>query len=122
MDGTQVGVLEQPNQVGLRGFLESRDGRRLEPQISLKLLSNLTNQTLEGQLPDQQLGGLLEPSDLTESDGTRLKAMRLLDSSRGGRGLFAGGLGGDRLAGSLSSGGLAGGLLCTSHGYFVFLE
>ena len=115
VDGTQVGVLEQPNKVSLRGLLESRDGRRLETQIGLELLGDLTNQTLEGQLPDQQLGGLLEPSDLTKGDGTGLKAMRLLDSTRGRGGLLPGGLGGDRLTGSLSSSGLTGGLLCTSH-------
>ena len=115
VDGTQVGVFEQSNKVSLRSFLKSRDGRRLEPQVSLELLGNLTDQTLEGQLPDQQLGGLLEPPDLTESDGTRLKTVRLLDTSRRRRGLFAGSLGGNRLTRSLSSSRLTGGLLCTSH-------
>ena len=43
MDGTQVSVLEQSNQIGLTGFLESAHGSGLEPQIRLKILSYFTN-------------------------------------------------------------------------------
>ena len=42
MDGTQVSVLEQSNQIGLTGFLESAHGSGLEPQIRLKILSYFT--------------------------------------------------------------------------------
>ena len=37
VDGAQVGVLEQTNQVGLAGLLEGHDGRALEPQVSLEV-------------------------------------------------------------------------------------
>lgn len=74
----------------------------------------VTYQTLEGELADQQLGALLVTTDLTQSDGTRLVAVRLLDTSGGGRGL-AGSLGGELLAGSLATGGLTGGLLGAGH-------
>ena len=47
VDGAQVSVLEQPNQVGLAGLLQGTDGSGLEPQVSLEVLSNLTNKTLE---------------------------------------------------------------------------
>ena len=50
-------------------------------------------QTLEGELADEQLSRLLVPTDLTESDGTRLITMGLLDTA-GGRGGLASGLGG----------------------------
>ena len=61
MDGTEVGVLEETHQVGLTGLLKSHHGRALEPQISLEVLGNLTDKTLEGQLADEQLSGLLVP-------------------------------------------------------------
>ena len=38
-------------------------------------------QTLEGELSDEELGRLLVSSNLTESDGTGLVAVRLLDTS-----------------------------------------
>jgi hypothetical protein len=73
-----------------------------------------THQTLEGELADQELRRLLVATDLTESDGTRLIAVRLLDTSGGGSAL-AGGLGGELLARGLATGGLAGGLLGAGH-------
>lgn len=50
----------------------------------LEVLSNFTDKTLEGELPDEELGGLLVPPDLTESDGTRAEPMGLLDTTSGG--------------------------------------
>ena len=55
VDGAQVGVLEQTNQVGLAGLLQGHDGRALEPQVGLEVLGNLADQTLEGELANQQL-------------------------------------------------------------------
>ena len=81
MDGAKVGVLEEGDEVGLNGLLESADGRGLEAEIRLEVLGDLTNKTLEGQLADEELGGLLVATDLTESDGTRLVAVRLLDTT-----------------------------------------
>ena len=79
MDGSQVSILEQGDEVSLGGLLESHDGGGLEAQIGLRsrvldhetrgvtqtgvanleVLGNLTNETLEGQLADQELSGLL---------------------------------------------------------------
>ena len=70
MDGSQVGVLKERDKVGLSRLLERKDSRRLEAEVGLKVLGNLTNQTLEGQLADQELSRLLVATDLTESDGT----------------------------------------------------
>lgn len=33
VDGTKVGIFEQRDEVGLDGFLESTNGRRLEAEI-----------------------------------------------------------------------------------------
>lgn len=76
VDGAQVGVFEKRDQVGLDGLLKSTDGRRLEAQVGLEVLGDFTDQTLERQLPDQELRRLLVATDLTKSDGTRLVTMR----------------------------------------------
>ena len=70
VDGTQVGVLEERDEVGLNGLLESTDGGGLEAEVGLEVLGDLTDQTLEGELADQELSGLLVATDLTQSDGT----------------------------------------------------
>ena len=96
MDGGQVGVLEETDQVCLGGFLESKDGRSLESQVSLELLGDFTHKSLEWELADQELSGLLVSSDLSESDGTWSVSVRLLDTPRRWGGL-AGSLGGELL-------------------------
>jgi hypothetical protein len=72
-------VLEERDEVGLGGLLESTNGRRLESQVGLEVLGNLTNQSLEGQLSNQELSRLLVSSNFSESDGSRLVSVRLLD-------------------------------------------
>eukprot|EP00116_Pleurobrachia_bachei_P003035 sb/3463297/ len=96
MDGTKVGVLEESNQVGL------------------EVLGNLTNKTLEGQLPQEQFSRLLVSPDLSKGNGTGPVPVGLLHSSSGGSTLSSG-LGGELLSGSLSSGRFTGGRLCSGH-------
>jgi len=114
MDGAQVGILEQADEVCLNRLLESTDGGRLEAEVRLEVLGNLTNQSLEGQLSDEKFGRLLVTTDLTESDGTWLISVGLLDTT-GRRSGLACGLGSKLLTRSLSSSGLTGGLLGTGH-------
>ena len=54
VDGTQVGVIEQPDKVCLRCFLETQYRHRLEPQVCLIVLGDLPHQPLERQFPDEQ--------------------------------------------------------------------
>ena len=115
VDGSEVGVLEETNEVSLRGLLQGSNGGRLEAKVSLEVLGNLSDKALEGELADEKLSGLLVTTDLTESHGAGAVAMGLLDTSRRG-GALARSLGGELLAGGLASGGFAGGLLGTSHG------
>ncbi len=70
VDGAQVGVLEEGDEVGLDGLLKRADGGRLEAQVRLEVLGDFAHQPLEGQLADEELGGLLVTTDLTESDST----------------------------------------------------
>jgi len=114
MDRAEIGVLEQPNEVSLSGLLKSGDGGALEPEVRLEILSDLTNQTLERELADQEFGALLVLSDLSERDGARAEAVGLLDSA-GCRSGLAGGLGGQLLPGGLAAGGLASSLLGSGH-------
>ena len=114
MDGGQVGVLEEADEVGLGGLLKGKDGRALEAEIGLEILSDLTDKALEGQLADEKLGGLLVTTDLTKSHSTRSVSVGLLHTTSGG-GALAGSLGSELLSGGLASGRLSCGLLCSGH-------
>jgi hypothetical protein len=81
VDGAQVGVLKQADQVGLRGLLQGEDGLRLEAQVGLEVLGDLANQALERQLADQQLSRLLVLADLAQGNSARAVAVRLLDAA-----------------------------------------
>jgi hypothetical protein len=90
VDSSQVGILEQAHQVGLSSLLERQHGGGLEAQVGLEVLGNFTDQALEGELADEQLGGFLVFTDLTKSHGTGAVTMRLLHTASG-RGRLAGG-------------------------------
>ena len=114
VDGAQVGVLEQADKVGLRCFLQGKNGRALEAQVRFEVLGDLTHQTLEREFADEQISALLVASDFAKRDGTGTVAVGLLHTTGGGGGL-AGCLGGELLAGRFASGRFAGGLLGTGH-------
>ena len=54
VDGTQVGIIKQPDKVCLCCFLETQYRRRPEPQVCLVVLGDLPHQPLEGLFPDEQ--------------------------------------------------------------------
>jgi len=83
MDGGQVGVLKERNEMSLGGFLQSHHCGGLEAEIRFEVLSDFTDKPLEGKLLDKELSGLLVTPNLTQSDGTRTESVRLLDSSSG---------------------------------------
>ena len=114
VDSAQVGVFEESDQVSLAGLLESQDSRALESEISLEVLGDFTDQTLEWQFPDEQFCALLVTSDFTESDGSRPVPVWLLHSTSCWCALTSS-LGGQLFARSLSSCRFTSGLLCTSH-------
>jgi len=96
VDGAEVGVLEEANEVSLSGLLESENRRALEAEVSLELLGNLANQALERELADEELSGLLVSPDLAESDSAWAVPVGLLHASSGW-GVLAGCLGGELL-------------------------
>lgn len=120
VDGAEVGVLEETDHVGFGGLLEGKDGGALETELASVLGSDLTDESLEGELADEELGGLLETSDLTESDGAGSETVRFLDAVGGGLGLLGSSLVSDVLSGVLGAGVLAGSLLGAGH-CFLFV-
>ena len=87
MDGAQVGVFEHADQVALTGFLQGHDCCALESQISLEVLSDFTDKTLERQLSDQQLSWLLISSDFSQSDCSWSVSVRFFQTTSWGSAL-----------------------------------
>jgi hypothetical protein len=103
VNAAQVGIFEESDQIGLGRLLQGQHGTALKAQVALEILGNLTDQTLKGQLTDQQVGTLLVTTNLTERDSSRAVSMGLLHAARGRRGL-ASGLGRELFARGLASG------------------
>ena len=57
---------------------------RLRKGAHLEILRDLADETLEGELADEQLGRLLVAADLAERDGAGAEAMGLLHTTGGG--------------------------------------
>ena len=114
VDRAQVGVFEQANQVRFGRFLQGQDRGGLESQVSLEILGDFSDQSLERQLSDEQFRGLLVLADFSQRDGTRAVSVRLLDATSRRRG-FARGLGRELLSRGLAAGGFTSSLFGTSH-------
>ena len=114
MDRAQVSVFEETNEVRLGGFLEGQHSQSLEAEVTLEVLGDLADETLEGQLADEEVGRLLIPTDLSEGNSSGMVTVGLLDAT-GVRGGLAGSINGKLLVRSFSSGRFAGGLLGVGH-------
>ena len=55
VDGAEVGVLEEADEVSLSSLLEREDSGALEAEVGLEVLGDLTDQALERELADQEL-------------------------------------------------------------------
>ena len=67
------------------GWSELQSGLELAEEAYLEVLGDFTDEALEGELADEELGRLLVATDFTEGDGSGTETMRLLDTT--GRGL-----------------------------------
>ena len=106
MDGAQVGIFEETDEVSFSNFLEGQDGGALESKVGLVFLGDFTDQTLEGELSQQEISGFLVFSDFSEGDGSGSESVGLLDTTGGG-GSLAGSLGSKLLSGGFLSGALS---------------
>jgi hypothetical protein len=86
VNGAEVSVLEEGDEVRLAGLLQGGDGRALEAEVVLEVLRDLTHETLEGQLADEQISGLLIATDLAESNRAGTVTVRLLHTTWTGHG------------------------------------
>ncbi|KAJ6931452.1 hypothetical protein NC652_014829 [Populus alba x Populus x berolinensis] len=114
MNGTQICVLKETHKISLSCFLKSRNGTALEPEISLKILSNFSHKPLEGELADQKLSALLVLPDFSQSNSSWPETVGFLHAS-GGWGRLPGSLSCQLLARGLASGGFSCSLLGTGH-------
>ena len=80
VDGAEVSVLEEWNEVSFSGLLESKDGRWLESQVSLELLSNLSYESLEWELSDEEFSWFLVSSNFSEGNSSWSISVWLLHS------------------------------------------
>lgn len=56
VDGAKIGIFEETDEIGLGGFLESKDGLGLESNVVLDLSSEILHNSLERKLPDEEVG------------------------------------------------------------------
>lgn len=80
VNGAEVGVLKEADEVRLRRLLQRGNGAGLEAKVGLEVLRNLAHETLKRQLANQQLSRLLVATNLAQGDGARAEAVRLLDA------------------------------------------
>ena len=114
VNGAQIVIFEEANEVCLCCFLQCSHCRWLKSQVHLEILSNLPYEPLEGQLSYQQLCALLVFSDFTEENSSGPEPMGLLHST-GGKCRFSGCLGRQLLLWGLTPCWFTGSLLCLGH-------
>ena len=85
MDGAEVCVLKQGDQVCLASLLKSQDGDRLPAEVGLEVLADLAHQALKGNLTDKKLGGLLKFANFSQGPSTRAEAEAALHAARSGQ-------------------------------------
>jgi len=71
-------------EIGLQDGVSNNIPKGEIPKTHFEILSDLTNETLEGKLADKKLGGLLVATNFTESDSSGAEAMRLLYTTSDG--------------------------------------
>jgi len=119
VDSTEIGIFEQRDKVSFSCFLESQDSIGLESEVTLVVLSNFSDKSLERKLSDQEFSRLLVLSDFSESDCTWLISVRLLETtSAWSFGGLSCGLGGELLSWCLTTSGFSCCLLGSGHCVF----
>lgn len=90
VDGAELRVLKESNEVGLGGFLDGADGLMLKAQVDrgavVGSLSDLAAESLEREPAYEEFVALLIAPDLSEGHRSGAESVRLLDASAGFRG------------------------------------
>jgi hypothetical protein len=53
----------------------------MKRNTNLEILGDFADEALEGELADEELGGLLVPPNLAQRDGSRAESVGLLDTT-----------------------------------------
>jgi len=78
VNSTQLCILEEADEVGLRRLLKGRNGRRAKALYVGVILCDFSRMTLEGELADEQLPRALKLADFPQGD--RARPVAALDS------------------------------------------
>ena len=70
VEGAEVGVFEKSDHVSFSGFLEGEDGGALETEVVLEFGGDFTDESLEGELADEEFSRFLESSDFSEGNSS----------------------------------------------------
>jgi hypothetical protein len=81
VEGTEVGIFEEIKEVSLSSLLDSEDSGGLESDVLVELRGDTADESLEGELSDEVLGGVLKTSELTESNSSGSESAGLIDST-----------------------------------------
>lgn len=79
MQGAQVGIFKEADEVGLTCFLEGGEGFSAKPIVVLKvILCNLSHEALKRQLADEEVGALLVAANFAKGHRARAPSVWLL--------------------------------------------
>ena len=115
VDGAQVGVFEEGDKVSFSGFLEGKHGWALESELLLELVSDFSDESLEGKFSDEEVSGLLVFPDFSEGNCSWLESVGFLDTGGDWGALSGNLLGNQLLPGNLLGSRFSGGLFSSSH-------
>jgi len=65
VNGAEIGVFEESDEVSFSSFLKSGDGTALETKIGFEVLSDLSDKPLEREFTDKKLSALLVLPDFS---------------------------------------------------------
>jgi len=80
MEGAEVCVFKQADNVCLGRLLKSRRRGQLEAQARVEFVCDLTHHALKGETTDQEVGGFLVLAYLSQSHGAGTISVRLLNT------------------------------------------
>ena len=83
VNGRQIGVFKEWDDVSFRRLLQSEDCSALETEVILELSRYLTDQSLEREFPDQEVRWFLVSSNFSECNGSGAETVRFLDATSG---------------------------------------
>ena len=70
VDGAEVGVLEDTDEISLRCFLKGYESLSLESEVLIDRSANVSHKSVEWSSWEKHVGGFLISLDLSKSDGT----------------------------------------------------